>query len=276
LLLLPAILGGFSGWLDKETPKEALPFILIFIGLFFLVSIVPFFFLMGFSVEFNRDRLNSITGIPKVNPEMFEKGLKIFPIMLVWTIYAMFYYGLFFVTPIILMVSGSVALRGNVAGIVGLILLGALILILSIVASFIIAPFFNYIVLSFSKDLVYKAEYFNPLTLVRYIRKSFKSTMLVFLKMFLANMVVSAVAQILGFIFIIFAMVLPIAIALLSSSDANTDKILFSPAVILLTLPFSTLAVLIQTYLSGMVQFAATDMYVEVYKNEIESLECEN
>lgn len=275
LLILPSILGGFASWVDKETPKEALPMVLAFVALFALLSIVPLIFLMGFSVDFNRDRLNAITGIPKVNTEMFEKGLKILPLIFVWGIYYLIYFGLFFVAPIVAIVAGCIALSGNVAGIVGLILIGLLLLFLSIIVSLILSPFLNYIIFNFSKDLVYRAEYFNPLTLVRYIKKSFKSTMMVFLKMILANMVVGTVSQIVGFIFILFAMVFPIIFALFAGTEEAAEKAVFSPASILLTLPFTTIAALIQSYATGIVQFAATDMYVEVYKNEIEPTENE-
>ncbi len=275
LLILPSILGGFTSWLDKDTPKEVLPIVCAWVALFALLSIVPFLFLMGFSVDFNRDRLNSIAGIPKLNTGMFKKGVKIFPLLFVWCIYSMIYCGLFFVAPIIVVVSGCVALSNNPAGIVGLILVGLLFIFLSIVVSFILSPFMNYIILGFSKDLTYKAEYFNPLTLVRYIKKSFKSTMMVFLKMLLVNMVVGSVAQIIGFIFAIFAMVFPIILAMFAGTDEAAEKAVFSPTSILLTLPFMSLAVLVQTYASGMVQFASTDMYVDIYKNEIESTEKE-
>ena len=150
-----------------------------------------------------------------------------------------------------------------------------LLLFLSIIVSLILSPFLNYIIFNFSKDLVYRAEYFNPLTLVRYIKKSFKSTMMVFLKMILANMVVGTVSQIVGFIFILFAMVFPIIFALFAGTEEAAEKAVFSPASILLTLPFTTIAALIQSYATGIVQFAATDMYVEVYKNEIEPTENE-
>ena len=99
--------------------------------------------------------------------------------------------------------------------------------------------------------------------------------MLVFLKMILVNMVVGTVAQIVGFIFVLLAMVFPIVFALFAGSEEAAEKAVFSPVSILLTLPFTTLATIVQSYAAGMVQFAATDMYVEVYKNEIEPLENE-
>lgn len=275
LLLLPSVLYGFGSWVDKETPKEAMPILLAFVALFALLSIVPYIFLVGFSIDFNRDRLNSVTGLPKLNAEMFEKGLKTLPISIVWAIYYLIYMLIFIVTPIFLMVTGAITLHDNVAGIIGLILLGLLVIFVAFVGLLVLSPFLNYIMFNFSKDLVYKAEYFSIFTLFRYIKKSFKSTMMVLLKMFLANMVIVSVSQIISFILVAFAMVFPIIFALFAGSEEAAEKAVFSPAVILLTLPFTTLAALIQTYATGMLGFAATDMYVEVYKNEIEPTENE-
>ena len=273
LLLIPAILGGFASWVDKETPKEALPLILAFVALFVFLSIVPGLMSLGFTICFNKDRLNGVTGIPKVNLDMFVIGIKTLPLSFVWSIYFLIFAALFVFAPIFLAIVTGMSLGNNISGIICVMLLTLLFVTAGFILFLMIAPFLNYIIFRFSKDLVYRAEYFNPFVLVGFIKKAFKRTMLVMLKMLLASMVVSSVAQILAMIFVLFAMVFPIIAALFAPTEATAETAAFSPTVIFLTLPFTTIAALIQAYTTSMVTFAATDMYVEVYKTEIEPTE---
>ena len=174
--------------------------------------------------------------------------------------------------PIFLAVVSAMTVRDTLA-IIGVVLLALLLVTIGIILFIMIAPFVNYIMFEFSKDLVYKAKYFNPFTIVGFVKKSFKSTMSVLLKMILANMVVSTVAQLLATVFVLFGMVFPLISAIFAPTEAAAETAAFSPTAILLSLPFTTIAALIQAYATSMVSYASVDMYVEVYKNEIESAE---
>ena len=272
LLLIPSILGGFASWVDKETPKEAMPVLLAFVALFAFLAIVPSIMGLGFGICFNKDRLNSVAGIPKVNLDMFMIGIKTLPISLVWGFYFVFLMLLLVFVPIFLAVVSAMTVRDTLA-IIGVVLLALLLVTIGIILFIMIAPFVNYIMFEFSKDLVYKAKYFNPFTIVGFVKKSFKSTMSVLLKMILANMVVSTVAQLLATVFVLFGMVFPLISAIFAPTEAAAETAAFSPTAILLSLPFTTIAALIQAYATSMVSYASVDMYVEVYKNEIESAE---
>ena len=130
----------------------------------------------------------------------------------------------------------------------------------------------QYVFIKFVKTYKFRAEFINPSVLVDYIRKSFKDTIMVMLKMTLTGFIVNAVTSILTGIIIVFMMAFVFISVLLIPEKAGEDNI-YHPIVILLMVPFSSLAGIIQLYASSLVGFAAADQYVEIYKNKIEPTE---
>lgn len=273
LMLLPCIAGVFAGYIDKDTPIRVM-IVLAGILLFLLaLSIVPFIYMLGFGMEFYELRLKGEAGFPKLNKDMWAKGLKVFPIGFVWTVYAVIFCSIFVFFPFFICITSAITLHNNPIAIVCTILLCILIVILACLTLCILAPFTQYIYINFVKDYQYKAKYFNPLILIDYIRKSFKDTMLVFLKMSVAGIVVGFATSIISFLLMLFVLpFLTFIVALFAGGDTSSDAFVYSPLMIISAIPISTLA-LIQNYVTSIIGFAASDMYVEVYKNKIEPFE---
>ncbi len=270
VLLLPSILCCMNYVIDKETPKEIIIPALIVLVVLMVLSIIPLFFLSGFFVDFYRSRIKSQVGLPKINLQTFVKGLKVFPLQFVWGLYAMIIVFIGFILPIILFVSYIVSSH-NKAEMVGVIILFVIVfavlnLILAVLFM-VVTPFSNYIYLSFIEDFVYRPEYFNPLTLVYYIKKVFKDTMITMLKFLLASIIVNMVVQtvltvILALVFIFAG----IGTSVTTSSEPEFANYL---VFILLVLPICTLAGLAQNYVNTMVTCAVGDAYTDIYKEQL-------
>ena len=270
VLLLPSILCCMNYVIDKETPKEIIIPALIVLAVLMVLSIIPLFFLSGFFVDFYRSRIKSKIGLPEINLQTFVKGLKVFPLQFVWGLYAMIIAFVGFILPIILIVSYFVSSH-NKAEMVGVIILFVIVfavlnLILSVLFM-VVTPFYNYIYLSFIEDFVYRPEYFNPLTLVYYIKKVFKDTMITMLKFMLASIVVNMVVQtVLTIILVVVFIFAGIGTAATTSSEpALANYLVF----LLLVLPICTLAGLTQNYVNTMVTCAVGDAYTDIYKEQL-------
>ncbi len=274
LLVLPAIAGSFAGYVDKETPKDMM-LILLALALFFLVlSIVPLFTMLGFGMEFFEMRLRGEAGIPKLAVAQVTKGLKSFPLVFIWGLYYVFVALTFIGVPIFAAVTSAMTLKDNIPAIVGIVILTILVISVLLIGLTLVSPFMNYIFIKFVKDYKYRAEYFNPFVLVNYIKKSFKSTIMVLLKMFVVSLVVGMAASVIVGLLtgLMFALILIVSITTPETPGVDPS---YTPAMFIVVIPISVLMGVIQTYLTNMVGFAASDQYVEVYKNEIEPNENE-
>lgn len=265
MLILPAIASSIIGYIDKETPKDAL-FIYIILALIFLVlSIVPLLYLLGYGMEFYELRLNSEKGIPTLSNYLLKKGLKAFPLTLAWSLYYILVAILFIFLPIFFAITSAMTFINSPVGSVAIIVLTIIMILTTIVALALLCPFTQFIVMDFVKTYEYKSQYFNPLTLIGFIKKAFKDTILVMLKMFVAGFLLNIGVSILsGIITLIF---IPVTLISTGAMESN-------PIISLLTmLPLLVVISLLNIYSTNIINFAAADLYVEVYKNKIETQE---
>lgn len=266
LLLLPALAGGMCYVIDKDTPKEIVIPVLIITLVLLLLSIVPAFFLNGFAVDFFKSRIKSKIGLPKLDGEMFMKGLKVFPLQLYWGLLCGVLCLIGMSIPFALIIGGIVNMKSDpVLLILGLILFLVFYFLL-IIAFLILAPFFNYIYLTFIEDFVYRGEYFNPMTLVYYIKTVFKDTMITMLKFLLASMIINMIVQTVVMIVVFFVGIFATFIG--AATSGNSESII-TPVSVIIMIPVCTLAVLVHSYTYSMISFAAGDAYIDIYKEKI-------
>lgn len=268
LLLIPAIAGSMRYIVDKDTPKEILIPALCVMAVLLLLSIVPYFFLNGFYADFYRSRIKSKVGLPKINGETFIHGLKLFPIQFVWGLYALIPTLILMGIPIVILVS-SVTTESSGDKLLGFILfiIFFIIFYIGLIAAFLIlAPFFNYIQLSFIEDFVYRPEYFNPMTLVYYMKRVFKDTMITMLKFLLASIIISTVVQTISVLITLFVGIFAGFAAIATSGDGES---VITPVSVMILVPVCTLLVLAQTYTTVMISCAASDAYTDIYKEQI-------
>ena len=110
--------------------------------------------------------------------------------------------------------------------------------------------------------------------LIDYIKKAFKETVMVMLKMILASFILTSISSIISVVIVMFMMAFVFMLVLLIPEEAGKDST-YHPLVVIVFVAFSALAGLVQAYVSCMVASASSDLYIEVYKNKIEPTENE-
>ena len=270
LMIIPSMFGSMRYFVDKDTPKEVLLIGLIAMLVVGLLAIIPAFFNLGVWIDFIKDRLQGVTGIPRINMDTLKKGLAYFPLTFVWGIY----FGLIFIIllfiPVIGLISSIGGKHSDPLMLIGSMLLIMILAMVGVALIFVLAPFFNYVVIKYVKLGHYTADMFNPFILFAYMKKAFGSTMLVMLKMFLVSVIVNFAIGMLNGAIILLLLEIGIIAGIV---NGGSEIAMYSPWVILLVILLATLAGTIQGYTRGLIGFAAADNYIDVYKNEIEPYE---
>jgi hypothetical protein len=242
--------------------------ILILSAVFAVLSIIPFFAIAGATIDYYNGRLNNQTGLFDVTLKSVVKGIKFFfPLGLVW----MIYFTCVTMLPIALVLPFLIlnVHKINSMILVLLIILALLVfmLYLMLICLFIL-PFVSYVVIEYAKDYKHKGFLYNPLVLFKYMKKAFASTVITNLKLYIANMILNIAYNIVGFIVIAMLFVwLFVIVLILNPSAEMIDKcsnLLFVPVIILATL---------LVYMQGILSLAGADIYVKIYKTEIEPQE---
>lgn len=272
LMVLPALLGAMRYFLDKDTPKEILLIALIVFFILTIINIIPYFFTLGLWIDFLKDRLEGILGIPKITSGTLKKGLAFFPLTFVWNIYFGLIFILLFVLPLVVLITQLIGNKHpDTLMVIGGILLMILLFFITLAVIFIFAPFYNYVAIKYVKLGHYTPDMFNPFVLIGYMKKAFGATMMVMLKMIAASLIVNTLAGFFtGVIYLIIIAIVGFSVVV---DEGNADTAMYTPGVILSVVPLATICGIIQAYVTGMVGFAAADNYLDVYKNEIEPYE---
>ncbi len=269
LLLIPSLLSGIANYIDKDTPKEILIILGIIGAVVGLLSIIPIIFLSGYSIDFCQNRLNSGVGFPKFNKELFFKGAKVIPLGLVWGIYSLVFFGVLFCTPLILLTINAITINNNPSGFLLFIVGFIFIVLLCCILTFLIYPFCSYIMITYAKNEQYSARLFNPLIIIEFMKKSFKSSILVALKFILVAMVVGIVSTPIYIIFVVFYLVILAAISMISPT-ITMDNVMYAPLTLSIVIPLFMLAGVFQMYIQSIIGYAQLDNYIEIFKKEID------
>lgn len=269
LFILPAMAGSAAEIIDKEMPKEIMLSMLGIAAVLLLLSIIPLLFQLGFTVDFYKMRIKGKTGLPALDFEMLNKGLKTFPLVLIWGIYSLILFCIIFVAPLVCLAIPIFQSPSESSAFGPVILLVAALFVLSAVmyvVFMILAPFFNYMYFSFIEDMTYRAEYFNPFIIIGYMKSVFKETMITMLKFLLASIVINFALQIvLG----VFMMIIFFVGMIAAAGSGDSDASICTPAVLVIILPISFICSLVQIYTTTMVGYAAGDAYMDIYKENI-------
>ena len=273
LLLLPTLAGAFVGYIDKDTPKDLMIILLIIAFVILVISIAPLIALSGMSFSFMHNRYhNKEEGIPMCNLDMIKTGLKAIPLVLVWGVYSLifvlFLLTLCFAPVIITAVSNQNS--DNLGLYIGSILLSVLFCFLVCFILYLLTPFFSYVSITYAKTFKYSAKIFNPLIIIGFIKKAFKSSVLVALKYIVVNIILSFATSffyMIGFL-IVFAFGIAAAITLPENVELTSV-----PWFVILSIIIAALMGLVQTYASTVVGYGMVGNLVEVYKDEIEKIE---
>lgn len=266
LFILPAILSGAASLMDKDTPSQVMIIVGIAVLALFALSIVPFIWLLGYSIRFAEDRMMDRTGIPKIDLNMLWEGVKVLPLTIVWGIY----FAIVFIVIMALPFLPLIGSNGDTSSII-IAILGFFVALMVVFAfCVLVVPFYNYIIIEYIKYGL-QGYLFNPLTLVNFMKAAFKDTVIVFAKFWAVAIVASIPIGILNIVIFIVAFGALAISAVGAPSDS--DAAIYNPLTISIIIILGTLMAILQMYVNTMIANAATENYVEVYKTEIEVLE---
>lgn len=271
LLLLPALAGAFLSCIDKDAPALVSVNLLLWAVVLGILSIIPLVFLTGFNLDFYKSRLECKKGLPIVNWTTFAKAIKAIPLYLVWGFYYSILTLILFSIPVSLFIYGLSIVKEHLFVFILLVMFSALLCCVFCLVTYIISPFISYIFIRFSNNCEYNAALFNPMTVISYMRKVFKETVVILFKYIIVNLVLNTVASI---ITTIPGMLVALYVSALSiiSSGGN----IYTPLNLSILIGYSWLAVIIQVYVISMAGFAMADNLVEVYRTDIETPTSQN
>ncbi|MDE6138310.1 MAG: DUF4013 domain-containing protein [Candidatus Gastranaerophilales bacterium] len=268
MLFIPSLLCGVMKYIDKDMPKEVIILLGIIVLVLGILSVIPSIFLAGYSVDFCKNRLNDKMGFPSLSWNLFQKGIKLIPLGFVWSLYVILFFGTLFLLPLAPLIVNAVHSSDKNLGII-LFMLGFLFVILLIfVLCFLITPFLSYVTITYVNEGQYSARLFNPLIIVDFMKKSFKSTILVTLKFLLASFIISFGVTIVYLIIFLLYFAL-IAIIAMSSSKITVGNVAYAPITLFLVLPLLGFAGTFQMYVNSMIGYAQMENYIEIFQKEI-------
>jgi hypothetical protein len=258
-------------YLQSDSSITEMKIILSLGAIFGILAIIPFLALCGATIDYYNGRLNNQTGLFDVTLNSIKKGLKIFPLNFVWTIYITFA-ALFPMIALIPYITINIQNFGSITFLLSLLLLMLLYVVYALALGLLVVPFYSYIIIEYAKDYKYKKYLFNPLTICKYMKKAFNSTVITNLKLYVANIILNMayyviilIAIILFFMFVFFAI---LSIAFFNPSDEIIENIS-----VLCSIPIITVVSVIITYAQMIIVYAVGDIYVKIYKTEIEPQE---
>ena len=267
-MILPAILGAYSSYIDKNTPKYLIFPLILMIMVLLILSIYPLICLGGYSIKFLQEKYNSNTGIPEFASGLFKQGMKVLPLYIVWWIYSLIFGGiivLLMVAPIVIVTSMSFDLSTVAKIVMGLGWLVWFLLMMAV--GFVVYPFISYVFIKYASSDVRRRSLCNPLLIVDFMKKDIKQTVMVTIKFFLAGIVANMGVMIFAVFVSILAYVVTATAGAFATTDTNT--IVYHPLMIFVLTMLYGISGLANMYANQIVLFATNANYIEVYKEKM-------
>ncbi len=258
LFYIPCLAGTIIQFLDKDTKKEELILILVSAFIVGVLAIVPLFVLQGLWAKFVNHRFSEAYGIPKLSWDCLSKGLKMFPLTLVWGLYIgipiLIYFALIFIG------LGYVIQNSDTVMVLVLFLVMILAVMFLFVLLFIISPFVNMVFMKYCEKFEYSKELFNPLLPFKFMKRAFKDSMFVALKFILVTIVTGIAGQVLTLLALAI-IAIPFVIILVSWNE----YILNSMALAIPVVMICAVVAIIPAYIRWITNLAYVDCLEEVY-----------
>lgn len=268
LFYLPCLASTILQFLDKESKKEEVIIILVSAVIVGLLSIVPVFVLQGLWAKFVNCRFSEAYGIPKLSWDCLSRGLKMFPLSLVWGLYigipCLLYLALVFIGFGLTISSQDTVMVFSQPVIVIVAVLGLLLAVMLLfIPLFLISPFVNMVFMKYCEKFEYSKELFNPLLPFRYMKKAFKDSIFLALKFILVGMVTGMGAQIiLCLLLMVLAIIaIPVVIILAMVNEHIFDSSVWAIPVVMLV----SVVAIIPAYVRWITNLAYVDNLEEIY-----------
>ncbi|MCM1338596.1 MAG: DUF4013 domain-containing protein [Muribaculaceae bacterium] len=265
LLILPAITVSVKEVIDKDMPENLKILILTIAAGFALASIIPWIFSQGLRLRFINERFDDPQNpLPILNLGMFTDGLKIIPLQLIWCFYYLLLLAVGIGIALLPLISIGFNPSAGIPFILGIIFAAVIIPLVMILLT-ILYPFMSMVIIKYAKNVKYNIDLFNPLLVVEYIKKSFKPIIITALKYTAAGIVAGFGCGIIQIILVLLLMLIGIFFVISSPETAHPE---YTPQILVLSAIITSIATLIQYYISGIIGFGYTATLVEVYKEE--------
>ena len=268
LFYLPCLASTILQFLDKESKKEEIIIILVSAVIVGLLSIVPVFVLQGLWAKFVNCRFSEAYGIPKLSWDCLSRGLKMFPLSLVWGLYigipCLLYLALVFIGFGLTISSQDTVMVFSQPVIVIVAVLGLLLAVMLLfIPLFLISPFVNMVFMKYCEKFEYSKELFNPLLPFRYMKKAFKDSIFLALKFILVGMVTGMGAQMILFLvlMVLAIIAIPVVIILAMVNEHIFDSSVWAIPVVMLV----SVAAIIPAYVRWITNLAYVDNLEEIY-----------
>ena len=268
LFYLPCLASTILQFLDKDSKKEEVIIILVSAVIVGLLSIVPVFVLQGLWAKFVNRRFIEAYGIPKLSWDCLSRGLKMFPLTLVWGLYigipCLFYLALVCIGFGLTISSQDSVIVFSQPVIVIVAVLGLLLAVMLLfIPLFLISPFVNMVFMKYCEKFEYSKELFNPLLPFRYMKKAFKDSIFLALKFILVGMVTGMGAQIiLCLLLMVLAIIaIPVVIILAMVNEHMFDSSVWAIPVVMLV----SVVAIIPAYVRWITNLAYVDNLEEIY-----------
>lgn len=268
LFYLPCLASTILQFLDKESKKEEVIIILVSAVIVGFLSIVPVFVLQGLWAKFVNRRFSEAYGIPKLSWDCLSRGLKMFPLTLVWGLYigipCLFYLALVFIGFGLAISSQDSVIVFSQPVIVIVAVLGLLLAVMLLfIPLFLISPFVNMVFMKYCEKFEYSKELFNPLLPFRYMKKAFKDSIFLALKFVLVGMVMGMGAQMILFLLLMVLAIIaiPVVIILAMVNEHMFDSSVWAIPVVMLV----SVVAIIPAYVRWITNLAYVDNLEEIY-----------
>lgn len=268
LFYLPCLASTILQFLDKESKKEEVIIILVSAVIVGLLSIVPVFVLQGLWAKFVNRRFSEAYGIPKLSWDCLSRGLKMFPLTLVWGLYigipCLLYLALVFIGFGLTISSQDSVIVFSQPVIVIVAVLGLLLAVMLLfIPLFLISPFVNMVFMKYCEKFEYSKELFNPLLPFRYMKKAFKDSIFLALKFILVGMVTGMGAQMILFLvlMVLAIIAIPVVIILAMVNEHIFDSSVWAIPVVMLV----SVVAIIPAYVRWITNLAYVDNLEEIY-----------
>jgi hypothetical protein len=192
----------------------------------------------------------------------------VLPLCIVWGIYYLIFFGALIIGPLVpIIMSVGSSKPSPIAILVGICIM-LFVFFVVYIAVLLVVPFTNYVMCEYVDNGRALGKLFNPLILFGYMKKAFKETMLVMLKFLLVG-IVTSMGTGLFYLLVIAITFLVGLLAVLAVPESQADNAIYYPIPMLLIVILSSFATIVQTYVNTMVGYAATDNYIDVYKEKV-------
>jgi len=259
LLFLPVLAGVIFSQVDKGNGLGQNITYTITGAAVSVIAIPAVITLLGLIFQFMNRKINqNISEFPDYDYGTFKTGFKGLPVAIVWFLYILA--AIIVCSAVVFSYLLLVSIKFSVNNLPAAVLLfsGMIVIFFAmIVFWYIVTAFINYVYLNYCETFDYKSGVFNITLLFKFIKNSFKETIILSLKYVLAGLTVFVIFQL---VYTFFVFVLTLGFYLFLNVEEQYSSIFI--------LIISFIGGFVHSYLNGIINFAFVDNLGDIYREK--------